>query len=106
MQDFSLAQLHHARRFWFTGSEIWIEVHRSLPVWVDPGFALGLWLHRAAPVLGLSQVHQKHKDLAMNDYLPFIPSDTTMRKEKEKIVKLFMVVGVEGELFNTSCGGP
>ncbi|XP_024989120.1 AAA-ATPase At3g50940-like [Cynara cardunculus var. scolymus] len=35
--------------------------------------------------------HRKHKDLALNDYLPFIINDTTTRKQEEKTVKLFTV---------------
>ncbi|KAI3798865.1 hypothetical protein L1987_34149 [Smallanthus sonchifolius] len=35
--------------------------------------------------------HRKHKDLAVNDYLPFILNDAKTRKQEEKTVKLFTV---------------
>ncbi|KAJ9540800.1 hypothetical protein OSB04_027306 [Centaurea solstitialis] len=35
--------------------------------------------------------HREHRDLAVNEYLPFILNDATMRKQEEKTVKLFTV---------------
>lgn len=35
--------------------------------------------------------HRKHKDLALNDYLPFIVNDAKTKKQQEKTVKLFTV---------------
>ncbi|XP_071738785.1 AAA-ATPase At3g50940-like [Rutidosis leptorrhynchoides] len=35
--------------------------------------------------------HRKHKDLALNDYIPFIVTDAKTRKLQEKTVKLFTV---------------
>ncbi|KAL8267640.1 hypothetical protein R6Q59_001438 [Mikania micrantha] len=35
--------------------------------------------------------HQKHKDLALNEYLPFILKDAKTRKQEDKTVKLFTV---------------
>ncbi|KAI3519216.1 hypothetical protein L1887_08243 [Cichorium endivia] len=35
--------------------------------------------------------HRKHKDLALNEYLPFIINDAKTRKQEEKSVKLFTV---------------
>ncbi|KAD7479242.1 hypothetical protein E3N88_02378 [Mikania micrantha] len=35
--------------------------------------------------------HRKHKDLALNDYLPFILNDTKTRKQEEKTLKIFTV---------------
>ncbi|PWA70432.1 ATPase, AAA-type, core [Artemisia annua] len=35
--------------------------------------------------------HRKHKDLAINEYLPFILDDAKTRKQEEKTVKLFTV---------------
>ncbi|KAI3519214.1 hypothetical protein L1887_08241 [Cichorium endivia] len=35
--------------------------------------------------------HRKHKDLALNEYLPFIIDDAKTRKQEEKSVKLFTV---------------
>ncbi|GJU38162.1 AAA-ATPase-like protein [Tanacetum coccineum] len=35
--------------------------------------------------------HRKHKDLAINEYLPFILDDSKTRKQEEKTVKLFTV---------------
>ncbi|KAL8240532.1 hypothetical protein R6Q59_013887 [Mikania micrantha] len=35
--------------------------------------------------------HRKHRDLALNEYLPFILNDVKIRKQEEKTVKLFTV---------------
>ncbi|KAL4577661.1 hypothetical protein LXL04_013772 [Taraxacum kok-saghyz] len=35
--------------------------------------------------------HRKHKDLALNEYLPFIINDAKTRKEQEKTLKLFTI---------------
>nr|XP_043633878.1 protein HYPER-SENSITIVITY-RELATED 4-like [Erigeron canadensis] len=35
--------------------------------------------------------HKSHKDLALNDYLPFIINDAKTKKQEEKTVKLFTV---------------
>ncbi|KAK9071422.1 hypothetical protein SSX86_009991 [Deinandra increscens subsp. villosa] len=35
--------------------------------------------------------HRKHRDLALDEYLPFVLNDTKIRKQEEKSVKLFTV---------------
>ncbi|KAI3798866.1 hypothetical protein L1987_34150 [Smallanthus sonchifolius] len=45
--------------------------------------------------------HRKHKDLALNDYLPFIINDAKTRKQEEKTVKLFTLESYQRQVWTS-----
>ncbi|KAI3794242.1 hypothetical protein L1987_36871 [Smallanthus sonchifolius] len=45
--------------------------------------------------------HGKHKDLALNDYFPFIINDAKTRKQEEKTVKLFTLESYQRQVWTS-----
>ncbi|KAM0022247.1 putative AAA+ ATPase domain, ATPase, AAA-type, core, AAA-type ATPase domain-containing protein [Helianthus debilis subsp. tardiflorus] len=84
----------------------WSSVSKELPITEYYDYSSNRYVSRSDKRLLELTFHRKHKDLALNEYLPFILNDAKTRKIEENTVKLFTVDMYQGSWTSVNLDHP